>query len=59
MLDLLGSWQASDELLFDAKWSNVLDKDYSRLLYGYQGRQYGYQEAPSGFLIGLTWTPRL
>ncbi len=59
VLDLRASWQASAELLFDAKWSNVLDKDYSRLLYSYQGRQYGYQEAPSGFLIGLTWTPQL
>lgn len=59
VLDLRASWQASTELSFDAKWSNALDKDYSRLLYSYQGQQYGYKEAPSSFMLGMTWTPNL
>ncbi|TXH92465.1 MAG: TonB-dependent receptor [Pseudomonas sp.] len=59
VLDLRSSWQASPELAFDLKWTNVLDKDYSRLLYSYDGRQYGYQETPSSVMLGLTWTPSL
>lgn len=59
VLDLRTSWQASDELAFDLKWANVLDKDYSRLLYSHEGQQYGYQETPSSVMLGLTWTPSL
>ena len=63
-LDLRAAWQATSELVFDVKWSNVLDKDYSRLQYSYATdgvnyRQYGYQEAPAQVLVGLTWTPSL
>lgn len=59
VLDLRTSWKASDELGFDLKLTNVLDKEYSRLLYGYEGQQYGYQEAPFSVMLGLTWTPTL
>lgn len=59
VLDLRTSWQASDELGFDLKLANVLDKDYSRLLYSYEGQQHGYQEAPFSVMLGLTWTPSL
>lgn len=58
-LDLRASWQASSELTFDVKWANVLDKDYSRLLYQYQSEDHGYQESPSSLMIGMTWTPQL
>lgn len=58
-LDLRASWQASSALAFDVKWANVLDKDYSRLLYQYEGESHGYQEAPSSLMIGMTWTPQL
>jgi len=59
VLDLRASWQASNELAFDLKLANVLDKDYSRLAYTYDGNEYGYQETPSSLMIGVTWTPRL
>lgn len=58
-LDLRATWQASSELAFDVKWANVLDKDYSRLLYQYQGQHYGYQETPATVMLGMTWTPQL
>lgn len=57
VLDLRASWQANPELGFDIKWANVLDKDYSRLLYSHNGQNYGYQETPSGVMLGMTWTP--
>lgn len=58
-LDLRASWQASSELTFDVKWANLLDKDYSRLLYQYEGETYGYQETAATVMIGMTWTPQL
>lgn len=61
VLDLRGSWHASEELAFDLKLANVLDKGYSTALYQYAGdyRYYGYQETPRSLLLGLTWTPEL
>lgn len=59
LLDLRASWQASDELGFDLKLSNVLDKSYSRNMYNYGGRDYGYREMRSSIMLGLTWTPSL
>ncbi len=61
VLDLRGSWQASNELAFDLKLANLLDKDYSTALYQYAGdyRYYGYQETPRSLMLGLTWTPAL
>ena len=59
LLDLRGSWQASQELAFDLTWSNVLDKGYSRAQYSYAGQQHGYAEMPSTIMLGLTWTPSL
>ncbi len=58
-LDLRGSWAATNELLFDIKLSNLLDKNYSRALYTHPagGKTYAYQEEPFGVRIGLTWTP--
>jgi len=59
VLDLRASWQASNELAFDMKLANILDKDYSRILYTYAGDNHGYQETPASVMIGLTWTPQL
>ena len=59
VLDLRASWQASNELAFDIKLANILDKDYSRLVYRYDGQEYGYQETPASVMIGMTWTPQL
>ncbi|MDX5373511.1 MAG: TonB-dependent receptor [Pseudomonadaceae bacterium] len=61
VLDLRGSWQASEELLLDLKLANLLDKGYSNALYQYSGdfEYYGYRETPRSLLLGLTWTPSL
>ena len=61
VLDLRAGWQASEELAFDLKLANVLDKDYSRLTYTFSEdwQEYGYQEAPFTAMLGLTWTPGL
>ena len=59
VLDFRASWQASDELALDMKLANILDKDYSRMLYAYNGENHGYQEAPASVMIGMTWTPQL
>ena len=61
LLDLRASWQASDALVFDLKLANVLDKEYSRLLYSYSQdwQEYGYRELPFTAMLGFTWTPEL
>ncbi|RRV36431.1 TonB-dependent receptor [Stutzerimonas stutzeri] len=59
VLDLRASWQASSDLAFDMKLANVLDKDYSRLVYSHNGQEYGYQETPASVMVGMTWTPQL
>lgn len=61
VLDLRASWQASSELAFDVKLANVLDKDYSRLVYSYSQdwQEYGYRETPFTAMLGVTWTPNL
>ena len=61
VLDLRASWHASEELAFDLKLANVLDKDYSRMVYTFSEdwQEYGYQEAPFTAMIGVTWTPGL
>lgn len=61
VLDLRASWHASDELAFDLKLANVLDKDYSRLVYTFSEdwQEYGYQETPFTAMVGVTWTPNL
>lgn len=59
VLDLRANWQASEELAFDVKLANVLDKDYSRLVYSHNGQEYGYRELPFTAMLGVTWTPNL
>lgn len=57
--DLRGSWQANEELGFDLRLNNVLDKNYSRAAYGYENKPYNYREDPFTIRLGLTWTPNL
>ena len=57
ILDLRANWQASEELAFDLKLANLLDKDYSRLVYSHNGQEYGYREMPFTAMLGVTWTP--
>lgn len=61
VLDLRGSWHASQALVFDLKLNNLLDKGYSRMLYqnALDKQYYGYQEQPFGVMLGMTWTPHL
>jgi vitamin B12 transporter len=61
VLDLRTSWHASQELAFDLKLNNLLDKGYSRALYQYavDNQYYGYQEQPFGVMLGVTWTPSI
>lgn len=56
-LDLRAGWQASKALAFDLTLANVLDKDYSRYAYLYDGNDYGYREPPFTAMLGVTWTP--
>lgn len=59
VLNLRASWQVSQELGFDVKWANVLDRDYSGFQYTYNAEQFGYQETPSSVMFGMTWSPEL
>lgn len=58
-MDLRGSWQAMQDLGFDLRLANIFDKKYSRALYNYDGKNYGYREDRFTVLLGATWTPNL
>lgn len=58
-MGLRGSWAASRELKLDLKLDNLLDKQYSRTHYNYQGTNYGYREEGHTWLLSVTWTPAL
>jgi vitamin B12 transporter len=47
------------EVTLEMKLDNLLNKDYSRALYQYQGQQYGYREEGRALMFGVTWTPEL
>ena len=59
VIGLRGSWAASDELKFDLKLDNLLDRQYSRTHYNYLGNNYGYREEGRTALFSVTWTPAL
>lgn len=58
-MDLRGSWQATQDLGLDLRLANIFDKKYSRALYNYDGKNYGYREDRFTVLLGATWTPNL
>ncbi|SFP67136.1 vitamin B12 transporter [Ectopseudomonas composti] len=60
------SWQMDEELLWQVKVDNLLDKDYSQALYSRPDdpffssvSYYGYREEGRSALLSLTWTPQL
>ncbi len=57
VIGLRGSWAASQELKFDLKLDNLLDRQYSRTHYSYLGNNYGYREEGRTALFSVTWTP--
>lgn len=59
LLGLRASWAVNREVSLNMKVDNLLNKDYSRALYQYQGQQYGYREEGRALLFGVTWTPEL
>ncbi len=58
-LGLRSNWALNREIKLDLKVENLLDKDYSRALYSYDGSQYGYREEGRAWVVGVTWTPQL
>nr|WP_269807451.1 TonB-dependent receptor [Pseudomonas sp. NMI795_08] len=59
LLGLRGGWSATDEVKLELKLDNLLDKQYSRALYSFDGSQYGYREEGRTWLLSVTWTPAL
>ncbi|WP_152220192.1 TonB-dependent receptor domain-containing protein [Pseudomonas sp. SCB32] len=66
VLDLRTSWLASDELRFDLKLDNALDRDYALGDYlrptsptDYMGEAHPYREPGRTALLAVTWTPEL
>ena len=58
VLNLRSAWQASEEVTLGLKVDNVLDKDYSRALYGWPP-ETPYRESGRTALVSVTWTPQL
>ncbi|WP_282386143.1 MULTISPECIES: TonB-dependent receptor [unclassified Pseudomonas] len=58
-LGLRSSWALNREIKLDLKVDNLLDKNYSRANYSYDGAQYGYREEGRAWMFGVTWTPEL
>lgn len=59
IVDLRGSWQATDELGFDLRLGNIFDKKYSRATYNYGGKNHGYREDRATIQASVTWSPKL
>ncbi len=59
LLGLRGGMVLTDEVRLELKLDNLLDKQYSRALYSFDGSQYGYREEGRTWLLSLTWTPTL
>lgn len=57
LLGLRASWAVNREITLNMKVDNLLDKDYSRTLYQYQGQQYGYREEGRALMFGVSWAP--
>lgn len=66
LLGARASWRMNEELLWQVKVDNLLDKDYSQALYSRPNdpffgsvSYYGYREEGRSALLSLTWTPQL
>jgi vitamin B12 transporter len=61
-----GSWKMNNELNWQLKVDNLLDKDYSQATYTRPNdpffssvTRYGFREEGRSALLSLTWTPAL
>ncbi|WP_457788045.1 TonB-dependent receptor domain-containing protein [Pseudomonas sp. PL-6] len=66
LLAARASWRMNEELQWQVKVDNLLDKDYSQALYSRPNdpffgsvSYYGYREEGRSALLSLTWTPQL
>ena len=66
LLGARASWRMDEELLWQVKIDNLLDKNYSQALYSRPDdpffssvSYYGYREEGRSALLSLTWTPQL
>ncbi|BCX70733.1 TonB-dependent receptor domain-containing protein [Pseudomonas izuensis] len=59
LLGLRSSWELNREIKLELKVDNLLDKDYSRVLYSHEGSQFGYREEGRAWMFGVTWTPQI
>ena len=59
LLGLRAHWQANSDVRLDVKVDNLLDKTFTRALYGYDGNYYGYREERRSLQVAVTWTPSL
>ncbi|TDQ37517.1 TonB-dependent receptor domain-containing protein [Thiopseudomonas denitrificans] len=59
IVDLRGSWAATEELNFGLRLGNIFDKKYSRAVYPYGGKNHGYREDRATIQASVTWTPKL
>lgn len=59
LLGLRGAWQATTEVKLDLRLDNLLDRDYTRALYSYEGDAYGYRQEGRSATLGVTWTPSI
>lgn len=66
LLGLRGSWKMTEDLNWQLKVDNLLDKDYSQATYTRPDdssfssvTRYGFREEGRSALLSLTWTPAL
>jgi vitamin B12 transporter len=64
LLNLRGSWQASNEVRLDLKVGNLFDKQYGTALYSVYNpdwtvSNYPYREEGRTVMLVVTWTPEL
>lgn len=59
LIGLRGGIRLTEDVKLELKLDNLLDKQYSRALYSFDGSQYGYREEGRTLLFSVTWTPAL
>lgn len=66
LLGLRGSWKMTEELQWQVKVDNLLDKEYSQAIYSRPDdasfnsvTRHGFREEGRSGLLALTWTPQL
>ncbi|ENB9663340.1 MULTISPECIES: TonB-dependent receptor domain-containing protein [Pseudomonas] len=59
LVGLRGGMRLTTDVKLELKLDNLLDKQYSRAMYSFDGSQYGYREEGRTLLFSVTWTPVL